>query len=131
MVYLLRNVARASQPRSFPKVIRKLIVPSVVALVAVASPVQALDTATKPAIVKGVTRLYLNDVASTVTVDGPAVIKMTNLAFRHPEKVQVTRVVTKAGTYTIRDRCQPYRLAHTWIVYVDGVKVASAKLRCR
>jgi hypothetical protein len=111
--------------------IRKLIVPAVLAAVAVASPVQALDTATKPAVVRGVTRLYATDVASTVTVDGPAVIKITNRAYRHPEKVQVTRTVTKAGTYTIRDRCQPYRLGHTWIVYVDGVRVASAKLRCR
>ncbi len=112
--------------------ITRLIAPAVlVATLAVASPALAADTATKPATVTGTTRLYASDVATTVTVDGPAVIKMTNLAYRHAEQVQVTRTVTKAGTYTISDRCQPYLLAHTWIVYVDDVVVASSKLKCR
>ena len=112
--------------------ITRLIAPAVlVATLVVASPAQAVDTASKPAVVKGTTALYQTDVATTVTVDGPAVIKMTNLAYRHAEQVQVTRVVTTAGTYTIRDRCQPYILAHTWIVYVDGVVVAKSNLKCR
>jgi hypothetical protein len=112
--------------------IARFIAPAVlVGALAVASPAQALDTATRPAVVKGTTALYKTDVATTVTVDGPAVIRMTNLAYRHAEQVQVTRTVTTAGTYTIRDRCQPYVLAHTWIVYVDGVVVATAKLKCR
>ncbi len=112
--------------------IARLIVPAVlVGALAVASPAQAIDRATKPAVVKGTTALYKTDVATTVTVDGPAVIKITNVAYRHPEQVQATRVVTKAGTYTLRDRCQPYVLAHTWIVYVDGVVVARAQLKCR
>jgi hypothetical protein len=112
--------------------IRRLIAPVVlVATLAVSSPAQAVDRATKPAVVKGTTALYKTDVATTVTVDGPAVIKITNVAYRHPERVQATRVVSKAGTYTIRDRCQPSVLPHTWIVYVDGVVVAKAKLRCR
>ena len=111
--------------------ITRLIAPAVVVALAFASPAQALDTATKPAVVKGATRLYVNDVVTTVTVDGPAVIKMTNLAYRHAEQVQISRVVTTAGTYTLRDRCQPYLLAHTWIVYVDDVVVASSKLKCR
>ena len=111
--------------------ITRLIASAVLVSLAVASPAQALDTATMPAVVKGVTTLYMTDVATTVTVDGPAVIKMTNFAYRHPEQVQATLVVNKAGTYTIRDRCQPYLLAHTWIVYVDGKVVASSKLKCR
>jgi hypothetical protein len=112
--------------------IRRLIAPAVlIGTLAVASPAQAVDKATRPSVVKGTTTLYKTDVATTVTVDGPAVIKITNLAYRHPEQVQVTRIVATAGTYTLRDRCQPYVLAHTWIVYVKGVVVARAQLKCR
>jgi hypothetical protein len=112
--------------------IARFIVPAVVVgALAVASPAHAVDRATSPAVVKGTTALYPTDVATTVTVDGPAVIRVTNVAYRHAEQVQVTRTVTQAGTYTVRDRCQPYLLPHTWIVYVDGVVVATAKLKCR
>ncbi len=87
--------------------------------------------ATQPTTVKGATRLYLQDVAAIVTVDGPATITLTNVAYRHPERVQATLVATTAGTYTIVDRCQVTRLPHDWVVYVNGVVMARSKpLKC-
>lgn len=88
-------------------------------------------TATRPVQVKSTSYLYSTDVASVVVTDGPAVITLTNLAYRHPEEVQARIVVGAAGTYTIKDFCKPYLLPHTWIVYVDGVALASASHRCR
>lgn len=104
---------------------------AVIAVTAVAMPVPAdAATATTPRVVPaGV--LYYQDVISTVVVDGPAVITLTNLAYRHPEQTQATVVATVAGTYEIRDRCNPYVLPHAWRVKVDGVVVASASLKCR
>lgn len=106
------------------------IIAAAVAL-AVASPADAASTATPPALVRGATVLYARDVASTVNVDGPATITLTHLAYRHPERVQATVTAATAGTYTIRDRCKPTTLPHTWNVYVNGVKVASTSgLKC-
>lgn len=88
-------------------------------------------TATPPrTVAAGV--LWYTDIASTVTVEAASTIKLTNIAYRHPEQVQAVVVTTGPGTYEIRDRCQPYRLPHTWIVYVDGVVVASTGgLKCQ
>ena len=109
----------------------KRVIPVLAALAmfATAAPVDAA-TATPPRTVSaGV--LWYTDVASTVVTDGPATITLTNYAYRHPEQVQAVLVVPVAGTYVIRDRCQAYVLPHTWVVYVDGVRVASSSLRCR
>jgi hypothetical protein len=97
--------------------------------VATAAPVDAMS-ATKPATVAGSTRLYMRDVASTVITDGPATITLTNVAYRHPEEVQATLVVTEAGSYTIADRCKPITLPHDWIVRVNGVEIARGTLKC-
>ena len=90
----------------------------------------AIESATPPTLVKSTSVLNVPDVLSVVTVDGPAVIKMTNLAYRHPEQVQVSLTVTAAGTYELRDRCRQIRLPHTWIVYVNNVRIASSSLKC-
>ena len=81
--------------------------------------------------VAGSTSLYARDVKSAVTVSGAATITLTNLAYRHPEVVQATKKVTAAGSYSIHDRCKPSTLPYTWIVKVNGVEVAHAKLKCR
>lgn len=88
-------------------------------------------TATPPRVVSaGV--LWYTDVVSTVTVDAASTIKLTNVAYRHPEELQAVVVTTGDGTFEIRDRCRPYVLPHTWIVYVDGVVVASTRgLKCQ
>jgi hypothetical protein len=103
------------------------------ALAVITAPVDALS-ATKPALVKSTIITYApyQDVVSSVVVDGPATITLTNLAYRHPEQVQATVVTTTAGTFQIRDLCKPYLLAHTWIVYVNDVKVAQTTgLNCQ
>jgi hypothetical protein len=110
---------------------KALFIIAATAILAVATPAHAATTATKPALVAGATRFYARDVASTVKVDGRATITLTHVAYRHPERLQATVTATTAGTYTIRDRCKPTTLPHTWIVYVNGVKVASTTgLKC-
>lgn len=106
---------------------------SVAFLTVAVTPDATAQSATNPATVRStiITYTVYRDVVSTVVVDGPAVITMTNLAYRHPEQTQVTVVATAAGTYELRDLCKPIVLPHTWRVYIDGVLVAATSgLKC-
>lgn len=113
---------------------KKLTVFAIVVLLGVmANPaISSASSSTPPVQIKSTSRLYAADVSATVTMDTPGTITLTNRAYRHPEQTQATVIATEPGVYVIRDFCQPYRLPHEWVVYVDGVEVAATGgLRCR
>lgn len=93
----------------------------------------ATGTASKPTLVKSTSSLFSPDVLSLATVDGSARITMTALQTYNPRAAEYTKVTfltDASGQFEVRTRCKQTVATYTWSVYIDGVKVASALLKC-
>lgn len=89
----------------------------------------ALSTATVPKLTPVASILPRYEVRTTVTLDTEVEVVVTSEAYRHPIEVEYRKVLP-AGTHAIAVRCTSTRLPHDWKVYIGGVRVTQASLKC-